>query len=210
MKNHQRGHAESHSWGREHAAVRRQTACSVEESKMAPDPSTPAGSSTEANPLLRRFLGGMSIFTLLMTVPQVLTIWVGHCKFGHQGKLRLHGARLCREIGLSAFGRLDRDGECLVATHQRHSPDLHDGAKADRRLACSARRSTFELNRLRRLARPAVAGRLQQRVKPQPGIEHVTSALPLVGPWRDSAQARLQEERRLVQRRSRSRYRRHG
>jgi uncharacterized protein with PQ loop repeat len=26
---------------------------------------------------LRRLLGGMSIFTLLMTIPQVLTIWVG-------------------------------------------------------------------------------------------------------------------------------------
>ncbi len=45
---------------------------------MAPDPSTPAGSGTEPNTLLRRLLGGMSIFTLLMTVPQVLTIWVGH------------------------------------------------------------------------------------------------------------------------------------
>ncbi len=28
--------------------------------------------------LLHRLLGGMSIFTLLMTVPQVITIWVGH------------------------------------------------------------------------------------------------------------------------------------
>jgi uncharacterized protein with PQ loop repeat len=27
---------------------------------------------------LRRVLGGMSIFTLMMTIPQVLTIWVGH------------------------------------------------------------------------------------------------------------------------------------
>ena len=45
---------------------------------MAPDPSTPARSKGEANSLLRRLLGGMSVFTLLMTVPQVLTIWVGH------------------------------------------------------------------------------------------------------------------------------------
>jgi uncharacterized protein with PQ loop repeat len=45
---------------------------------MAPDPSTPAGRIREANTFLRRLLGGMSIFTLLMTVPQVLTIWVGH------------------------------------------------------------------------------------------------------------------------------------
>jgi len=28
--------------------------------------------------ILRRLLGGMSVFTMLMTVPQVLTIWVGH------------------------------------------------------------------------------------------------------------------------------------
>jgi uncharacterized protein with PQ loop repeat len=27
---------------------------------------------------MSRVLGGMSIFTMLMTVPQVLTIWVGH------------------------------------------------------------------------------------------------------------------------------------
>ena len=27
--------------------------------------------------MLRRLLGGMSIFTMLMTIPQVLTIWVG-------------------------------------------------------------------------------------------------------------------------------------
>jgi uncharacterized protein with PQ loop repeat len=33
-------------------------------------------STSEAK--LRRILGGMSIFTLLMTIPQVLTIWVGH------------------------------------------------------------------------------------------------------------------------------------
>ena len=43
---------------------------------MAPDPTIPAGS--QADTVLRRLLGGMSIFTLLMTVPQVLTIWVGH------------------------------------------------------------------------------------------------------------------------------------
>ncbi len=34
------------------------------------------GSTYEAK--LRRMLGGMSIFTLLMTIPQVLTIWVSH------------------------------------------------------------------------------------------------------------------------------------
>jgi uncharacterized protein with PQ loop repeat len=44
---------------------------------MAPDP-TPAAAAVGSETLLRRLLGGMSIFTLLMTVPQVVTIWVGH------------------------------------------------------------------------------------------------------------------------------------
>ena len=44
---------------------------------MAPDPTTPAAHSSRSETLLRRLLGGMSIFTLLMTIPQVLTIWVG-------------------------------------------------------------------------------------------------------------------------------------
>jgi uncharacterized protein with PQ loop repeat len=42
-----------------------------------PDPTPPAGAAVFPDALLRRFLGGMSIFTMLMTVPQVLTIWVG-------------------------------------------------------------------------------------------------------------------------------------
>ena len=45
---------------------------------MAPDPTTAAGQASRSEALLRRLLGGMSVFTLLMTVPQVLIIWVGH------------------------------------------------------------------------------------------------------------------------------------
>lgn len=44
---------------------------------MAPDPTTPTDVNSSADTVLRRLLGSMSIFTLLMTVPQVLTIWVG-------------------------------------------------------------------------------------------------------------------------------------
>jgi len=44
---------------------------------MAPDPTTPAVVSPSET-ILSRLLGGMSVFTMLMTVPQVLTIWVGH------------------------------------------------------------------------------------------------------------------------------------
>ena len=44
---------------------------------MAPDPTTLAGAASRSETMLRRLLGGMSVFTLLMTVPQVLTIWIG-------------------------------------------------------------------------------------------------------------------------------------
>ena len=43
---------------------------------MAPDP-VPVAANASSESVLRRALGGMSIFTLLMTIPQVLTIWVG-------------------------------------------------------------------------------------------------------------------------------------
>src|SRR5258708_17201881 len=45
---------------------------------MAPDPTNSAGHDSDSDTVLRRVLGGMSIFTMLMTVPQVLTIWIGH------------------------------------------------------------------------------------------------------------------------------------
>jgi uncharacterized protein with PQ loop repeat len=44
---------------------------------MAPDPAPPAARSPASEAMLRRLLGFMSVFTMLMTVPQVLTIWVG-------------------------------------------------------------------------------------------------------------------------------------
>ena len=48
------------------------------ETTMAPDPAIPEGDGSRSEAVLRRVLGGMSVFTMLMTVPQVLTIWVGH------------------------------------------------------------------------------------------------------------------------------------
>ena len=45
---------------------------------MAPIPTTPAGVASRPDTTLSRVLGFMSVFTMLMTVPQVLTIWVGH------------------------------------------------------------------------------------------------------------------------------------
>ena len=49
---------------------------------MAPVPATHAGHSPDSKTLFSRVLGGMSVFTLLMTLPQVLTIWVSHQAVG--------------------------------------------------------------------------------------------------------------------------------
>jgi len=43
---------------------------------MATNPAVSANTVPQSDTLLRRFLGGMSIFTLVMTVPQVWTIWI--------------------------------------------------------------------------------------------------------------------------------------
>lgn len=43
---------------------------------MAPDPAASVKEGSRSDAPFGRVLGGMSIFTLLMTVPQVLTIWV--------------------------------------------------------------------------------------------------------------------------------------
>ena len=45
---------------------------------MAPDPATSTTAAAGAKTAFSRVLAGMSIFTMLMTLPQVLTIWVGH------------------------------------------------------------------------------------------------------------------------------------
>ena len=45
---------------------------------MPPNPGLASPSSPLTNKLMRRILGSLSIFTMLMTIPQVLTIWVGH------------------------------------------------------------------------------------------------------------------------------------
>ena len=45
---------------------------------MPPDPTTPSIRTLPPQGLINRLLGGLSIFTMVMTVPQVLAIWVGH------------------------------------------------------------------------------------------------------------------------------------
>ncbi len=45
---------------------------------MAPDATTAAGHDSQSDTFLRRVLGFMSAFSMLMTIPQVWTIWVNH------------------------------------------------------------------------------------------------------------------------------------
>ena len=45
---------------------------------MAPDPAHPAATPSISNAVLRHALGGMSLFTIVMTVPQIWTIWIDH------------------------------------------------------------------------------------------------------------------------------------
>ena len=45
---------------------------------MAPNPTHPAAHASISETVLRRALGGMSVFTIVMTVPQIWTIWISH------------------------------------------------------------------------------------------------------------------------------------
>jgi uncharacterized protein with PQ loop repeat len=45
---------------------------------MAPDPTMAAAHTSGSEKALRRLLGSMSVFTMVMTIPQVLTIWGSH------------------------------------------------------------------------------------------------------------------------------------
>ena len=45
---------------------------------MPPLPTQPAAHASIPDSALRRALGAMSIFTIVMTVPQIWAIWIGH------------------------------------------------------------------------------------------------------------------------------------
>jgi len=45
---------------------------------MIHDPANAVAAASSMDPKLRGLLGGMSIFTMVMTIPQVWAIWVGH------------------------------------------------------------------------------------------------------------------------------------
>jgi uncharacterized protein with PQ loop repeat len=60
------------------ASLGREDRLTNEDHSMAPDSMTPAGHAAQSDTFLRRILGGMSVFSMLMTVPQVWTIWASH------------------------------------------------------------------------------------------------------------------------------------
>jgi uncharacterized protein with PQ loop repeat len=45
---------------------------------MPPNPTPPHLHALPSQGFIKRLLGGLSLFTMAMTVPQVLTIWVSH------------------------------------------------------------------------------------------------------------------------------------
>ncbi len=52
--------------------------CNAEKGQMIHDPANVVAAASPSDTKLRGLLGGMSVFTMIMTVPQVLAIWVGH------------------------------------------------------------------------------------------------------------------------------------
>ena len=45
---------------------------------MPPNPVTSAANMNFRQSAMRRLMGSLSVFTMIMTVPQVLTIWIAH------------------------------------------------------------------------------------------------------------------------------------
>src|SRR5262245_32335461 len=74
---------------------------------MGPDATPGAAHAAHSEAFLRKLLGGMSVFTLLMTVPQVLTIWIGRQAAGVS--VLSWGAYLLSALLWFWYGLLKRD-----------------------------------------------------------------------------------------------------
>ncbi|HWP57047.1 MAG TPA: hypothetical protein VNL14_04055 [Candidatus Acidoferrales bacterium] len=74
---------------------------------MPPNVMSPNTKALASEAMLRRLMGAMSIFTMVMTVPQVLTIWVGHQAAGVS--LLSWGAYLLSALLWFWFGLRKRD-----------------------------------------------------------------------------------------------------
>ena len=67
---------------------------------MFPNPIILTAHIPSSDTLLRRLLGGMSLLTMLMTIPQVLTIWLGHQAVRGFAVIVERLSRFCRSVVL--------------------------------------------------------------------------------------------------------------
>lgn len=73
---------------------------------MPPNPASPTHYQLPMGPI-KRLLGGLSMFTMVMTIPQVLTIWIRHQAAGVS--LLSWGAYLVSAAGWLWYGLQKRD-----------------------------------------------------------------------------------------------------
>lgn len=79
---------------------------------MFPDQTTPIVRTSLQEKMMRRLLGSLSIFTMVMTIPQVLTIWVGHQAAGVS--LLSWSAYLISAVLWLWYGIMKRDSNIYV------------------------------------------------------------------------------------------------
>lgn len=101
---------------------------------MFPNPILPTIHAPHSDTLLRRLLGSMSLFTMLMTIPQVLTIWARHrvafepvlrCAY-HPDDRRDHDGPACDDSDRALVSRLARRFPLSAGNHVHHHLDLAD------------------------------------------------------------------------------------
>ena len=74
---------------------------------MPPNPTPPHVHTLPPQGFIKRLLGGLSLFTMVMTVPQVLTIWISHRAAGIS--MRSWGAYLFSAVAWLWYGLQKRD-----------------------------------------------------------------------------------------------------
>jgi uncharacterized protein with PQ loop repeat len=80
---------------------------------MFPDQTTPTIRTSVQERLMRRLLGSLSVFTMFMTIPQVLTIWVGRQAAGVS--LLSWSAYLISAVLWFWYGLMKRDRNIYLA-----------------------------------------------------------------------------------------------
>ena len=80
---------------------------------MPPNPVSLPPASSSSDKLMNRMLGSLSMFTMLMTIPQVLKIWIGHQAAGVS--LLSWGAYLISAVFWFWHGIRKRDANIYLA-----------------------------------------------------------------------------------------------